>query len=458
MSNGPDSQSSAVTAMKADWAVIDDVLGGTKAMRSAGTKHLPQWPKEQKEDYDRRLNQSTLLPVLSETIQNMTGRVFAEPIVPGDDIPPQISILTEDMDRQGNNLAVWSKDWFSKGLGYGLCHVLVDYPKVEGVRTLADEKKIGARPYAVIINPRQVLGWRQQGDVLTQFRYMETVSEDDGDFGSKDIQQIRVLGIGTWEIYRKDKEGAWFLHDKGITSLPVVPVVTFYTRRTGFMTAVPPLMDLTYLNIKHWQSQSDQDNILHIARVPILALIGLDPPPGTEDGKANSEQAVGAGTVMLLPLNGDAKYVEHTGKAIEAGRVSLKDLVEDCRIAGAKLLQPGISQTKTATQADDEAANNLSPLETMAESFEDALDQVLQLMAMWRGLPDGGHVEVRGNFDIDYAPEVSLPQLISMCNTGALSKETLFNEFQRRRVISDEITWADELERIEGQGVSLPSL
>lgn len=37
----------------------------------------------------------------------------------------------------------------------------------------------------------------------------------------------------------------------------------------------PPLIELAHLNVKHWQSQSDQDNILHVIRVPILVRIGI---------------------------------------------------------------------------------------------------------------------------------------------------------------------------------------
>ena len=41
------------------------------------------------------------------------------------------------------------------------------------------------------------------------------------------------------------------------------------------MRGSPPLLNLALLNIKHWQSQSEQDNILHVARVPILSVYGL---------------------------------------------------------------------------------------------------------------------------------------------------------------------------------------
>jgi hypothetical protein len=91
----------------------------------------------------------------------------------------------------------------------------------------------------------------------------------------------------------------------------------------------------------------------------------------------------------------------------------------------------------------------------MALSFEDALDQVLQLMAMWRGEADGGHCEVHGNFEVDYAPEASLTFLLGMANAGKLSNETLFTEAQRRGVISDEVAWEDEVGRIEAQGPDL---
>jgi len=37
------------------------------------------------------------------------------------------------------------------------------------------------------------------------------------------------------------------------------------------MQAKPPLLDLAWLNVEHWQSASDQSNILHVARVPICS-------------------------------------------------------------------------------------------------------------------------------------------------------------------------------------------
>lgn len=463
MANDPSTEIPAVTEMREDWVIVDALMGGTKAMRKAGTKFLPKWPKEEQDAYDSRLKASTLLPAYSETVQNMTGRVFAEPIGLGDKVPEQVKDYSTNIDRQGNNLQVWSQSLFSGGLSHGLCHVLVDYPQTASadgttsVITKADEIAAGVRPYAIIIRPEQVLGWKSESTggehVLSQFRFMESVEEADpeNDFVTKPVNQVRVLEPGKWSTYRKAKaEGGkeeWRLYQEGVTTLDKIPLATFYTKRTGFMTATPPLMELAHLNIKHWQSQSDQDNILHIARVPMLAVIGI------EDDKW--ELKVGTSTATKLPLEGDMKWVEHTGKAIDSGRTSLQDLIDDMRIAGAKLLHKEKQATKTAAQAEEEAAQEMSPLETMAGQLEDCLDQVLQLFAEWMKLPEGGNVQVNGNFDVDYAPDTTLPLLKGMVDARYLSQETLFKEVQRRGVLNGDLKWEEEREKIGEQGPSL---
>ncbi|MEE4462248.1 DUF4055 domain-containing protein [Azotobacter chroococcum] len=444
MSNDPSQTIPVVDAMREDWAVVAPLMGGTAAMRAAGKLLLPQYPAEEDDTYKERLRLSTLLPAYTETVGNMTSRVFAEPLQLGDDVPEQIKTLCLDIDRAGNDLNSWAVEWFKTGLSHGLCHALVDYPQTGELRTRADEIAAGVRPYAVLIKPEQVLGWRSEGGQLTQVRYIEAVEEPDGEFGVACAQQIRVLELGAWRIYRRpDNGGAWALHDEGANSLSRIPWVTFYTGRTGLMTAKPPLLELAHLNVKHWQSQSDQDNLLHVARVPLLFIF------------TNDEQfklVISAGSATRVPEGGDAKYVEHTGAAIEAGRQSLQDLIDEMRMAGAKLLQKDKQQTKTAAQANEEAAQELSPLARMANHFADSVANVFQLMADYMGMADGGSVEMRGNFDQDYMPEQSLPSLISMANAGKLSDEILFAEMQRRGVISDEYSWQDEQSRIAEQG------
>lgn len=457
MSNDPSIALPAVERMREHWAIVDPLMGGTQAMRKAGTALLPQYPAEADDTYKERLALSTLLPAYAETVASSTSRVFAEPLQLGEDVPEPIKLLSADIDLGGNDLNSWSVEWFREALAKGLCHAMIEHPPTRDAegeklyKTAAEEQAAGVRPYAVIVKPGQVLGWRfGKGGKLMQVRYKESVEVADGEFGVKCVDQVRVLEPGSWRTYRKaDNGGAWEQHDQGPTSLTYIPWVTFYTGRTGPMTAKPPLLELAHLNVKHWQSQSDQDNLLHVARVPLLFVF---------TDNEEFQLTISSASATRMPKDGNAKYVEHTGAAITAGRDSLNDLVDDMRMAGAKLLQKDKQAVKTAAQANEEAAQELSPLARLAGQFADCIAQLLQILADYGSLGDGGHVEMRGNFDSDFAPEVSLPNLISMANSGKLSDETLYSEMQRRGVISDELDWEAEKARIEEQGPALGAI
>jgi hypothetical protein len=267
------------------WDINDALMGGTLEMRRQGETYLPKWPNEDPEGYKQRLSVATLLPSYEEIKQNI-GRVFAEPTVLSQETPDKIKELAEDIDMEGDRLDVWAQQFFSIAFQYGLAHALVDYPRTdpETVKTRADEQASGSRPYVTMLNPRQVIGWKSKVSggkvVLTDLRVKEVIVVDGDDFGQTKIEQIRHIMPGKVEIYRRNKgndgSASWAIHEEWETSRSDIPLVTLYTKRTGFMRGSPPLLNLALLNIKHWQSQSEQDNILHVARVPLLSVYGLE--------------------------------------------------------------------------------------------------------------------------------------------------------------------------------------
>ncbi|WP_392586864.1 DUF4055 domain-containing protein [Serratia ureilytica] len=386
------------------WDINDALMGGTLYMRRLGETYLPRWPNEDKEDYKKRLAVATLLPAYEETIKQDIGRVFAEPTVLSEETPEQIKKLTPNIDLEGNRLDVWAQEFFSIGFQYGLAHALVDFPRVnkDEVKTKADEKAAGSRPYVTMLNPRQVIGWKSKvvkgKVVLTDLRIKEVIIVDGDDYGQTKVEQIRHIMPRKVEIYRKSKgdsgESVWAIFEEWETSRDDIPLVTFYTKRTGFMRGSPPLLNLALLNIKHWQSQSEQDNILHVARVPILSVYGL------EEGQ---ELTVGASSAARFEdrRKQGIEYTEHTGSAIGAGKTSIDDLEQQMRQAGAKLLRAENTSTKSVDQTNEEKMQENSPLFMMASSLEDALDNILQIMAEWLGLPSGGNVDVRTELETE---------------------------------------------------------
>lgn len=420
-------------------------------MRQQKEKHLPKMELETDKGYLNRLNRSTLYPALRETLSQMCGRVFFKAIST-EDIDDTIKTdFLPDVDMAGNNLDVFSARWFYSALAYGVSYVLVDYTRTENTKTLADEKAVGARPYLVHIKPQSVLGFKTQSingkQQLTQFRYKETVIEDDGEFAVKAIEQICVYELGRVRKYRKSQNGWELFADLQIIAqnkpLDYIPIVAFSTNQTGFMLGESPLLELAYLNVKHWQSQSDQDNILNTARVPLLVRIGMDGEKPVQIG----------GSLIDVPKDGDFRYVEHSGAAIQSGLESLKELESQMRVAGAKLLDKTVL-AMTDSQSRDEQGKEISQLRLYANKLEDALDLVLEYVGKWIGIQQVGSVEISGNIDSDFDPHTSMDTVIKLQASGNLSKQSTFEEAKRRGLISDNLDWEDEQARLEAEGLN----
>jgi hypothetical protein len=435
--------------MQKHWPMIRALNSGTSAMREGGRKYLPQWPNEADDSYKNRLATATLYPAFSRTVDVMASKPFSRPLAYGEDVPPKIVEWCNDVDQQGRNLHAFAADTMRECMAYGLSGVLVDYPQANEIRTVADATIAGVRPYFARYAPGTIIGWkvekRNGADRLIQIRLLESVTIDDGEFATKQIEQVRVLTPGMWQLWRKvEGKDDWIVFEEGTTSLSEIPFVFFYGIRKGFGVGLPPLLELAYQNVEHWQSSSDQQTILHVARVPILTIIGAD----------EAQITVGAASAIKLPLGGSMEFVEHSGAAIEAGRVSIQDQEERMRQTGAELivLKPG---EVTATQVQSENEANKCTLQRICEIFEDGLDQCLQYMADWVSLPDGGSVSLFTDFGAASLGEASAELLLKANQSGNISNETMFDEWKRRAILSPELEWMDEQDKIEGQNPAL---
>lgn len=441
-----------VESMWPDWCMIDALKGGTRWMRLAGQAYLPKFPQEEPDAYKARLASSFLYNGLGYTIDSMSGLPFSEPMKLNDDIPSSIRPMLDDVDLEGRNLHVFAHDVFEAGLSYGLSYILVDYPTTDGAQTQADVQASGVRPFMVHIRPQQVLGWtalRINGVMrLTEVRIWEIIEEQNGLLSSLPVTRVKVWRQNEWEVWEPDmtagkKDASWKMTDTGVNSLGQIPLVPFYAKRTGFMVARPPMLDIAHLNVEHWQSSSDQRNILHTARVPILAIIGGD------DG---AELSIGAASAVRLPQGSDMKYVETAGRAIAAGRQDLLDIEDRMRSLGAKMLQEGTTTGRmTATDASIANQKEQSILGAMAQNLEDAIDLALQLMADWIGEPQGGHVTVYQDFGVNEVVGTTEQTLTSAATSGLISQRTWYAEMQRRGTLSPDVTYEEEQERLAEQ-------
>lgn len=438
--------SATIDAMAADWSMVDALMDGTSAMRAGGKTWLPKWPKESDEAYKERLGTAVLHPVFKRTVLVNASRPFSRSVTVGDNTPPKIVEWMQDIDLHGTAFSAFALQIMTACLSKGIHGVLVDYPKAPEVRTQADEKAVGARPYWVHYPATSILGWQTEkapkGLRLTQLRLLESIEVSNGEYLTKAMEQVRLLTPGAWAIYRKNEKNPeiWDEIESGFTTLDFIPFKFFYGIRKDFGVGISPVSDLAYQNVEHWQSASDQQTILHVARVPILFVkcIGDD-----------ASLTVGAGSALQSSeKDGDAKYVEHSGKAIEAGAKSLEALEDRMRATGAELisLDAGFA-TATEVSSDSEASKSL--LQQVCENFEESAQQCFIYMTDWVKEKGESAIELYKDFGIAASGDPTT--LGSAVSAGTVSNQTHFEELQRRDVVSADRTWEEEKTRLTGE-------
>lgn len=451
--------SSAYLRMAPRWRMIDVLLAGTEAMRAAGNEFLPQYDNESNKNYEARKDRATLLNMTEQTLDTLAGKPFREALVLGEDVPTQIVDYAEDIDLQGNNLQAFSRSWFREAWAKGFSHVLVEHPTPEAKtdaegddrpRTLADDRADGLRPYWVHVKPEcliaaysaMVLGQ----EVLTHIRILEKTVERVG-WEEVEVVRVRVLEPGMWEVWAPNEKGdEWHIESEGTTSLDYIPLVTFYAgKRSGLMECKPPLTDLAFLNIAHWQSASDQRNVLTVSRFPILAASGV-----AADQKVN----IGPNNFLTTEApEGKWYYVEHTGAAITAGANDLQSLENQMATYGAEYMRqrPG---DETATGRALDSAESSSYLAATVRDFQDCLEQAMQFTADWLGLEAGGSATVNADVDLTEADSAELDALLKMRAQRDLSRKAFLKEMKSRQVLSDDFDEDEDAEQLKEEATS----
>jgi hypothetical protein len=470
-----------VKGMTPFWQMIRDIRGGTASMRDAGRLYLHQEPAESESDYFNRLSRSVFTNFYKKTINVLVGKPLKDPIVLEEDVPDDIQAMMDNVDLQGSDLNVFARNVLQSAMDDGASHILVDFPAVEqqmeglfpdGSLTLAQERDGGIRPYAIHIKAQDMLGWKFVVDVngkkiLTQIRFRELVKKDDpeDEFSQTFVERIRVYERGFVRIFERQKEAGGTTGNAGsgggeddyvqiaqfTTTLDFIPIITLYTNRVGFLLGEPLLQDFAYLNIAHWQSDSDQRHITHVARVPILFGTGL----GTdEDGPSSFTLEIGMGTFTRGPKGSTLEYVEHTGAGVESGQKDLDNLVERMEAMAIAIITKRKPGGITATERVMDEAEAVSDLGLLARELESTLENMLDLFGVWmkKGPDAGGSVTVFKDFGIAIGSEKDLELLRKDRDANDLSLTTYWKEQKRRGLLSDDFNAEQEIDLLDLEG------
>ena len=464
----------AYKAMETWWNPVDHLLGGTPALRAARERYLPRFKGEDLEVYEFRLNNSFLQEMFSDTVRKLSAKPFSRPVTfRGPDLPKNVGKIIGDADLAGRPLIDFMQDDFESCVSYGMSHVLVDLPSgLTGKESLGELDRLGTRPYFVQISARDLIGWRSERlangkRVLKQIRFRESAESDKGMFGTKKMKRVRVFNAptfdpddpgkkveeGSWLLYEQGENGKWIVISSGTYSADVIPLVTWYTRRTGFMQSRPPLEALAFKNIEHWASSSDQRNILHFARTGTMYATGL-----TDDEYEEFDNEVAIGMNQILRSKNEvAKFgvVEHAGKAVEAGERDLKRIEDQGEKLGDQPMVEAARDT-TATATRERSSERLTLMQSWIYRQERAYEKALRLAGVMIGedVHEDFGVDIFSDFASLLGGSSDLDILDKARARGDITNKTFLSEFKRRAVLAENVDVEEEAAAAEQESMS----
>ncbi len=441
------------------------LMGGTAAMRAAGVKYLPKNERESDKKYQARLNRSFLYNVFKNTVTSMSGKPFEKPatVAPVDDF---YTAFVKDVDRQGVGIDAFGQDLLRQVLSKGITFILVDLPTVvtDGQPlSRQDEIDRKIRPYWAHIHADNLIGWDIEVingvKELSRIRIREEVSEKVGEFGEECHKQVRVIGRDYWQTWRmKDKlSKEWMIYEDGPRTAGTVTLVPVQADKAMFMCSDPPLKSLAEKNIEHWQSSSDQRNILHVSRVPLLFAKAIDIPED-EQGRPSGEISTGSIVTSSSP-DGDLKWVELSGDgSIVQGKADVERLVDEMESLGGQLMLSKAGAATTATEENIKSSKSNSVLHSILTNLESALDLAFLYTQKLRGVTgDAPMVNLYKDFSVQNPNFLSARDLMEHRVSQLISNETYWDNMIALGLKSEH-TADDELDAIGESAANLPAV
>ncbi len=437
--DSPFTRTRAVLDMMKGWEIMKAVSEGTEYLRENSEAFLPLEPREDYTAYMARVNRAVFSPFTQRLIRAATGLVLRKPITLIGD-PYWTEMFKMDVDGCKSDLDEYARRILMCSLTYGQSHILVDYPSPSGAVSLAEERAQDRRPYWIEVDPNNLYGWRLDRESnygnLIQVRLAEKAVLPDGAFGEKVFEQIRVIEPGKYRVFRKTDQidemydladnsyagefdaqttGEEYTEvESGEFSLGEIPLVTIYSGKTENLVSKPPLLDIAYLNLAHFQRQADLIHSLHVASQPMLVMEGYD--------DQTKDVAISVNYAMATQPGNKVYYVEPASSAFDAQSAEIRELQMQMATLGISTLsqQKFVAESADARRLDRVDTNSMLAMVSM--ELEQKLQKAFNLSAQYVGI-EPPEVKISRDFDIERLIGQDITALTALFDQQIIDRE-----------------------------------
>lgn len=369
-------------------------------------QYIQKYSQEDPKDYGERKDIATLDNFVFRTVEDIKNIIFRKPL---DETAIKHTDLLDWLKKINftDNLNEFSKTVLENRLKDGFTYLLIDSVSydAETVKTKAQQKFLGIRPYFVNILRKNVLSWK----IDKQGQYTQLVIAEDyeveTEYNVGVAQQIKVWKAdGTIQIWRDGEKYG----DPIETRLKTIPFVKIGNDNT------PPLYDLAKINITHMNRDSEVSNYARVGGAAFLAVFGdLD-----EGENKPATLGINKGLKFRDKTTSDVKWIEMEGRNYEM--LKNRILYHEDQMKRIAVSFTTEQENKTATQVNKESMTGESKATDYATELQDGINSAIQLMNLYitgTKIKEDNEIEVNKDFD----SSILTPEMVTSYRTDYLA-------------------------------------
>ena len=374
-------------------------------------ENIHRYFREGPDEFRERIERAYRFNHTKEVVDLLNKYLFKQNIVRSPDAPASIQKFWKHATKGGAGINEFAKQISKHCSIFGRVGIVVDRQRISGTSspvTVEDEKKVGAKTYAYIVSPVDMLDYSldDEGE-LNWILIQETFRNDADPFDTKNGEvKVRyrlwtrreMMLIEEVETQKKKKEKTYEITDYVAHNLGQVPIVFADNLLSDEAYGAPSLInDIAYLDRAVANYLSNLDAIIQDQTFSQLVMPAQNLTAGSEEEKAVQE--MGTKRVFLYDAAGSTHSPEYISPDPQQAHLILDAIG---RIIREIYNTVGLSSERTnkdnATSMDNasgvakaydfERVNAL--LSAKADSLEVVENKIARLVALWNGeeVPD----------------------------------------------------------------------
>jgi len=437
-----DSTSAQYDALSEGWTMIDD-LQSEKLMKDAGTTYVAQLTGQSDGEYRAYIRRGSLFGAFTRTVKGLTGAIMRKP--PETIAPVKVEELFGDLTLDGKDFNEVVRKVVTENVKKGYYGILIDPPPEGGAPKLAmyaadtilqpNVKRIG--------NEIKLVGLTLQENI--------NIPREDDPHETEEIEQVRELRIdedGFYEqILHVNVGGNWQIKEVTYPDimgkrLTEIPFVFFGASENSPIPKEGPLLDLGYLNTKHFVITVDYFHALHFCGLPTPWASGFSLKDGESLHIGCSTAWISedpAASCGMLSLGSDG---------IEAIEKALDKLEKQMSVVGSRMLDQARAGVETAEGLLIKQTSDFAILSSIASCTEAGMHDVLVWLARWVGASESEISKIKVMLNKDYSTSEIDPQVLTALfvalQSGTISVDSFLYFLKQKEVLPNHRTIEEE--------------